>query len=222
MKRIICVAAFAIAKLAIAGENDPGRDMSIAGYFIGMSNAEAAKIGLHGCVEKYSRITCEAKLPSLPGRVRSILEFDPKTKRLGWIFVESTQFTDEIRGPLAPAELPQNWPQERWWSETNGLSEKFSSALGFTGCKSLYQDTEAFDKKITDGCYVGDVSRRIIRSFNPTRSSSGRRYIGNDPHFGVSVELKRDGGVRRYKILQEIKNKDSIEKQRLERFQRGE
>lgn len=83
---------------------------SVGGYALGMSNAEAAKVGLTNCRRQTDYIICEGSFASAPKVFSSMLAFDEKSKRLEQIKVfgnyTSSQIDDVFRD-LKVSACPQ-------------------------------------------------------------------------------------------------------------------
>lgn len=83
---------------------------SVGGYALGMSNADAAKVGLINCKRQTDFIVCEGNFASAPKVYASMLAFDEKSKRLEQIKVfgnyTSSQIDDVYRDLKVP-ECPQ-------------------------------------------------------------------------------------------------------------------
>lgn len=58
-------------------------NQTIGGFYLGMTNAQVAKIGLRDCKQKYSYsdITCVPVLPALPGETEATIVFEEKARR---------------------------------------------------------------------------------------------------------------------------------------------
>ncbi|MDM5181757.1 hypothetical protein PO883_31750 [Massilia sp. DJPM01] len=182
------------------------RRPTIGGFYLGMTNAQAAKIGLRDCRRKfsYSDIECVPELPPLPGVTEARIRFDAKTRTAVELQVEVVNKvgTGHSAG-RKESDKDAPWSPDRWWREADTLATVVQDRLGFA-CASRYTEVERRERLVTNSCFIGDVTQRVRHGYNEVYESSSGRHRGNDPHFQVLVTLKKDGGEKLYRIQQEM------------------
>lgn len=219
MKKILFAVMSAIFTTSSAA-NVHGEHLAIAGFYLGMTNTQDAKIGLRDCKQaySYSDITCVPALPTLPGETNATVIFNPKTRTATEIRVRVSQMVG-TKNPGSERVVAPPWSASRWWQEADTLARDVQLRLG-VACTSRYTDTERTSHTITDGCYKKRVSLRIRRGYNEQFEFSGRR-MGNHPHFQVFLTLKEDGGEHLYRFQQKANAQKEKDKSKLVDFAAG-
>ena len=178
---------------------------AIGGFYLGMTNAQAAKIGLRDCKKfSYSDIECVPELPVLPGDTKARIRFDAKTRT-------AVELQVQVVRKVGPGHAHARneggkdaaWSSDRWWQEADTLANVVQERLG-VACASRYADAERENRVVTNSCFLGDVTQRVRHGYNEVYESSSGRHLGNDPHFQVLLTLKKDGGEKLYRIKREM------------------
>lgn len=199
-KYVIGMTLTMVVSISAAKDNYPRP--AIGGFYLGMTNAQAAKIGLRDCVRKfsYSDIECVPALPPLPGDTEAKIRFDATSRKAVELRVK---VVNKVGAKQSPTNNPRNvdapWSAGRWWTEADSLASIVQARLS-VACTSRYKATEREKRIVLDSCYVGDVTQRVRRGYNEVYEASTGRRSGNDPHFQVRLTLTLDGGEKLYRI----------------------
>lgn len=208
--RIGFITCALLLTIGTAASKEISKTPEIGGFHLGMTNAQAARIGLSDCARQYSYsdIKCVPNLPSLPGEVRAQIWFDAKTKRAKEMSVHLVQYVGTPASSIdTRRSIPPNWSATRWWQETDKMMRIAVTQLGAV-CKSRFKDANSESRVRTESCYVGEVTQRVRSGYNEIHEAGNARNSGNEPHYQVLLTLKPDGGERRYRIMQQIAAKE--------------
>jgi len=205
MKKSLIFLSLASVVASVTAQ-DLRRQPAIGGFYLGMTNSSAAKIGLRDCTKKYSYsdITCVPTLPSLPGETEASVRFDAKSKKIVELWVKVANKVGAKQDPTdRELKIAPQWSASRWWQETDTLARNVVARLGIR-CSSRWNETEQERRVVVEACYLGTVTQRVRRGYNEKYEASSGRHIGNEPHVQVLLTLVHDGGEQLYRIRQEM------------------
>lgn len=220
MKKGLLVIVMLLAASS-SGARDTKQPLDIGGYYLGMTNAQAAKIGLRDCKQKYSYsdIECVPILPALPGETESRIIFDDKTRKVTDMYVLVSKEVGTKASANSEVITPPPWSAQRWWQEVDALTNMVLAELRVR-CTSRYKDIERTPHVMTEECHKDQITRRIRRGYNDVFEFSSGRHRGNNPHFQVKITLE-SGGEIRYRIRQESAARELKAKSKMSNFAAG-
>lgn len=196
--------------------------MNVGRYMLGMTNSEAAKIGLDKCAATLrGRIECEPKFSDVSDLRRATLEFDPKSKRLIAITVKRTIFPKTSQSSLITSKSPmENWQDSDWVALTDALLAQTIRELHLPDCKSKLQERKNRIALREEYCHIlPDQTREIISGFND--EYVGGRNGRNDPHVFTKVSASVSGEAKAFIRTQKLKQDERKKADRLKQFQNG-
>jgi hypothetical protein len=211
------------AILALLFSSSCHAGFKIGQYELGMSNRQAAKLGLAECVDSQDGKTIRCVPTALPdvGATTKYIFFDRDTKKLTTMRVESIRFN-----PFPPTSK-----DELWKTAAQRLQAEFEEPLGLQRCGSTKPVIEQVGTTKISTCLdpKTDAYREFKIGYNRLDERGGGHGLhsraGNTPHVGAVLWMGHNQLIRQ-QIMRRKRERETEERAReraaeLKKFEKG-